>query len=213
MGADDYIQASTTQNASNAKNAYTRQHIVEIILKKFQHLPETDRNFFSYSPIFLGINGAFAGLIANSLFRRLLNVSQGFITSSLPMAALPFITTVAAYTGVVSDALLSGDLNCQICAVVRGGLVGSVAGGLYPILLALPVNAGLAARYSTALLPEKGNRLRFFITISQPVLKKMSYVLILQAVFGIYLSSRQYNIYMKMLQLPEHGVDVEEMND
>lgn len=42
---------------------------------------------------------------------------------------------------------LAGELNCEVCAVVRGGLVGAVVGGLYPIIMALPVNASLAARY------------------------------------------------------------------
>lgn len=39
-----------------------------------------------------------------------------------------------------------GDLNCPTCALLRGALVGLIGAGIYPILLALPVNAGLAAR-------------------------------------------------------------------
>lgn len=47
-----------------------------------------------------------------------------------------------------------GDLNCPTCVLLRGALVGVAGGGIYPILLALPVNAGLAARcvYFTHLL-------------------------------------------------------------
>lgn len=41
----------------------------------------------------------------------------------------------------------AGEINCEVCAVVRGGLIGAVVGGFYPILMALPVNASLAARY------------------------------------------------------------------
>ncbi|MEE6473094.1 hypothetical protein FKM82_009840 [Ascaphus truei] len=169
------------------------------------------RKLFSFGSIYLGINGAFAGLLANSLFRRVLNITQGRFTSCLPMAVLPFLTTVAAYNGTVSESLLSGDLNCQTCAVVRGGLIGSLVGGLYPILLALPVNGGLAARYSTAPLPERGNILRFWSTVSKPILKKMSFVLILQAMFGVYISSRHYSIYLKMLQLPTADTDIEDL--
>ena len=43
--------------------------------------------------------------------------------------------------------LISGDLNCPTCVLIRGALVGAVGAGVYPILLALPVNAGLATRY------------------------------------------------------------------
>ncbi|KAM4699376.1 transmembrane protein 126A [Discoglossus pictus] len=198
---------------SSVKNEQTfpRGTIAEFLAERFERLPENDRKLFAYGSVYLGINGAFAGLIGNSLFRRILNVSQARFTSSLPMAVLPFLTTVAAYNATVCEPLLSGDLNCATCAVVRGGLVGSVVGGLYPILLALPINGGLASRYQTAPLPEKGNIIRFLTTISRPVLKKMSFVLILQAMFGVYISSRHYTIYEKMLKLPPAGMDVEEL--
>lgn len=48
--------------------------------------------------------------------------------------------------------IVVGDLNCPTCAMVRGGLVGAVIGGFYPVLLALPVNAGLATRWVTSRL-------------------------------------------------------------
>ncbi len=48
----------------------------------------------------------------------------------------------------------SEELHCNCrwpelpyCTLIRGALVGVVGGGIYPILLALPVNAGLAARF------------------------------------------------------------------
>ncbi|XP_005995234.1 transmembrane protein 126A [Latimeria chalumnae] len=211
MTGKSYNTASPMQDEADLKIAIPRAKLVEILLERYDRLPEIDRKFFAYGPVYLGINGAFAGLIANSFFRRLLNVTQGLFTSSLPMAFLPFMTTIAVYNGFVSKPLLSGDLNCPTCAMVRGGLVGSVAGGLYPILLALPINGGLAARYNTAPMPEKGNILRFWIRVSQPILKKMSFVLLLQALFGVYLSSRNYGIYIKMLQLPHPNIDAEEL--
>ncbi len=48
---------------------------------------------------------------------------------------------------VRSYIVIAGDLNCPTCTLIRGALVGVVGGGIYPILLALPVNAGLAARF------------------------------------------------------------------
>ncbi|KPP69728.1 transmembrane protein 126A-like [Scleropages formosus] len=178
-----------------------RAAVLELLLKKFERLPEKDKKLFGYGPAYLGGNAAFAGLIANSLFRRVLNVTQGRVTSCLPMAVLPFLTTMALYNGAVSQPLLSGDLNCPTCTIVRGGLVGVVAGGMYPIFLALPVNAALAARYNTAPMPEKGNRMRFWFSVTQPIMRKMTFVMILQALFGVFLSSRHYDIYIKMLQL------------
>ncbi|KAM4796867.1 transmembrane protein 126A-like isoform 1-T2 [Rhinophrynus dorsalis] len=198
-------------SSTEMEQRLSKDRIVEFLTERFDRLPENDRKLFAYGSVYLGINGAFAGLIANSFFRRVLHVTQARFTSSLPMAILPFLTTVAAYNGAVSQPLLSGDLNCATCTVVRGGLIGSVVGGLYPILLAVPINGGLAARYQTTLMPEKGNILRFWTTISQPVLKKMSFVLLLQAMFGIYISTRHFTIYEKMLALPVAGTDQEEL--
>ncbi|XP_044876542.1 transmembrane protein 126A-like isoform X1 [Mauremys mutica] len=183
------------------------------LLNMFARLPEADQKFFTHGAYFLGINGGFCGLIANSLFRRILNVTEARIVSSLPMAVLPFLTTAAIYHSAVTQPLISGDLTCASCAIVRGGLIGSVIGGLYPIFLAIPLNAGLAARYSSAPLPGKENMIRFWLKVSQPVFKKMSFAILLQAAFGIYLSSRQYGIFMKMLQLPEGSSNPEELKD
>ncbi|KAG5843857.1 hypothetical protein ANANG_G00155340 [Anguilla anguilla] len=183
-------------------NVPPKSVVLELLLSKYERLPERDRRFFANGPIYLGGSAAVVGLLANSLFRGVLNVTQGLFTSSLPMAVLPFLTTVAFYNGAVSQPLLSGELNCPTCALIRGGLVGGLAGGLYPVMLALPVSAGLATRYSTSPMPEKGNVLRFWITITQPILRRMNVVLILQCLLGVYLSSKHYGIYVKMLELP-----------
>uniref|UniRef100_A0A0E9S693 Transmembrane protein 126A n=1 Tax=Anguilla anguilla TaxID=7936 RepID=A0A0E9S693_ANGAN len=88
------------------------------------------------------------------------------------MAVLPFLSTVALYQATISQPLLSGNLDCKACAEVRGALLGVVVGGLYPVALALPVNAGLASRYNTTPMPEKGKVLQFMVKITKPVLKE-----------------------------------------
>ncbi|GAB1292325.1 Transmembrane protein 126A [Apodemus speciosus] len=113
--------------------------IFNIISRKIKQLPEPDRNLLEYGSAYIGLNAAFGGLIANSLFRRILNVTQARIASSLPMAVIPFLTANLSYHSF-------SDLNCETCTTTRGALVGFVLGGLYPILLAIPMNGGLAAR-------------------------------------------------------------------
>ncbi|KAK3550425.1 hypothetical protein QTP86_025153 [Hemibagrus guttatus] len=189
----------------------SRTTIMEMLSKRFEKLPDFDRKLYAYGPVYLGANAGLAGLIANSLYRRALNVTQGRFTSGLPMSVLPFLTTVALYNATVSNPLLSGDLNCSNCALLRGALVGVVGGGIYPILLALPVNAGLAARYSSAPMPEKGNIVRFWMTLSKPIVRKMYGVLLLQTLFGTYLGSKNFDIYVKMLKLSES--DSEDLRD
>ncbi|KAL6117735.1 tmem126a [Pungitius sinensis] len=193
-------------------NGLSRAVIAEMLAKNFEKLPDIDQKIFKYGPMYLGGNGALAGLISNSLYRRALNVTQAPVASGLPMAVLPFLTTFALYSAAVSAPLMSGDLNCPSCALIRGALVGVVGGGVYPILLALPVNVGLASRYVTAPMPEKGNLLRYWVDLSRPIVRKMRAVLVLQVFFGTYLSSRHFETYTKLAQIT-FGPSGEDLKD
>lgn len=195
-----------------SRNVLTRTLIAEMLGKNFTKLPDVDQKFFVYGPVFLGGYAGLTGLISNSFYRRALNVKQAVITSGMPMAVLPFLTTFAMYNATVSNPLMSGDLNCSSCALLRGAAVGVLSAGVYPILLALPVNIGLASRYSTSLLPEKGNVLRFCVDISKPILRKMRAVLVLHAIFGTYLGSRHFDTYTKLVEITfsSSGEDIED---
>ncbi|XP_060223530.1 transmembrane protein 126A isoform X1 [Meriones unguiculatus] len=187
--------------------------ILNVISRKIKQLPEPERNMLEHGSAYIGLNAAFSGLIANSLFRRILNVTQARIASSLPMAVIPFLTANLFYESSVSLPLSTvyflGDLNCETCTMTRGALVGLVLGGLYPIVLAIPVNGGLAARYESSPLPQKGNILNYWITVSKPVFRKMLFPTLLQTVFAAYLASRQYKLLIKALQLPEPGFEMD----
>lgn len=179
----------------------TKAAISQILQKNFEKLPDLDQKLFTLGPFYLAGNAGLAGLISNSLYRRALNIHAARLASSLPMAVLPFLTTSALYSATVSQPLLSGDLNCPTCAMIRGALVGVVGGAVYPIVLALPLNIGLASRYSTAPLPGKGNLLRYCVDVSRPVLNKMRAVVLLQAFFGTYLGSRNFETYFKLARI------------
>ncbi|KAM9377371.1 transmembrane protein 126A [Pholidichthys leucotaenia] len=193
------MSENSQENAS--RRSLSRSVIAEMLQKNLEKLPDIDRKMLAYGPLYLGGNAALAGLISNSLYRRALNVKQAWFASSLPMAVLPFLGTVAVYTAVVTKPLLAGDLDCPTCAVIRGALVGAVGGGLYPILLALPLNVGLASRYYTTPLPEKGNMLRFCVDVVRPVLRRMKPVVLLQAGFGAYLGTRNSESYHRLAHI------------
>uniref|UniRef100_A0A8C7J0Q2 Uncharacterized protein n=1 Tax=Oncorhynchus kisutch TaxID=8019 RepID=A0A8C7J0Q2_ONCKI len=125
--------------------------IVQMIVGRFEWLPELDRKIFTYGPMYLGSNGALVGLIANSLYRSTECHSRACIKT----------------------------IYCLVCVCA---LVSAVGAGIYPILLALPVNAGLATRYNTAPMPEKGN-----------CVMNMGVVIVLQVLFGTYLGSRHFD--------------------
>ncbi|XP_004632610.1 transmembrane protein 126A [Octodon degus] len=185
-----------------------KENITDIIARKINQLPETDRNLLEHGSVYVGLNAAFCGLIANSLFRRSLHVTQARIAAGLPKAVIPLLSANASYTGFVTLPLSTGDLNCETCTMTRAGLIGLVFGGLYPAFLAMPVNGALAARYQSALLPEKGNILTYWIRIAKPVFRKMVFPLLLQTVFAAYLGARQYKLLIKALQLPEPGLEI-----
>ncbi|NXJ00778.1 T126A protein, partial [Psophia crepitans] len=184
---------------------------MEVIQKMFNELPKADQNVCNHGSYFLAANSSLCGLAANNFFRSILHVRRASIVSALPMAVIPFLSTAAVYEVFVREPLFAGKLNCEVCAVVRGGLIGAVVGGLYPIFLALPVNASLAARYSSSPLPGKENLLRFWFTTAQPVFRKMSFAVLIQVLTGLYLATKHHGIYAKILQQMHASRDPEEL--
>ncbi|NWX30167.1 T126A protein, partial [Notiomystis cincta] len=186
---------------------------MEVIQKMFSELPKADQNLCNHGIYFLAANSSLCGLTANNFFRSILHVRKAFMVSALPMAVIPFLSTAAVYEVFVRDPLFSGQLNCEVCAVTRGGLVGAVVGGLYPIFLAIPLNASLAARYMSSPLPGKENLLRYWLTTAQPVFRRMSLGVLVQAVTGLYLATKQHGIYVKMLLQMHSSRDPEELTE
>ncbi|KFU93309.1 Transmembrane protein 126A [Chaetura pelagica] len=184
---------------------------MEVIKKIFNELPKADQNLCNHGSYFLAANSSLCGLAANNFFRNILHVRKAAFVSALPMAVVPFLSTAAAYEVFVRESLFSGELNCEVCAVVRGGLIGAVVGGLYPIFLALPMNASLAARYASSPLPGKENLLRYWLTTGQPVFRKMSWAVLVQLLTGLYLATKHHGIYVKILQQMNTNRDPEEL--
>ncbi|KGL90213.1 Transmembrane protein 126A, partial [Charadrius vociferus] len=173
---------------------------MEVMQKTLNELPKADQNLCNHGSYFLAANSSLCGLAANNFFRNILHVRKASLVSALPMAVIPFLSTAAIYEVFVREPLFSGELNCEVCAVIRGGLIGAVVGGFYPVILALPVNASLAARYSSSPLPGKENLLRFWLTTAQPIFRKMSLGVVIQALTGLYLATKHHGIYVKILE-------------
>ncbi|XP_069734349.1 transmembrane protein 126A-like [Phaenicophaeus curvirostris] len=184
---------------------------MEGIQKIFNELPKADQNLCNHGTYFFAANSSLCGLAANSLFRNILHIRRAAFVSALPMAVIPFLSTAAVYDVFLREPLFSGELNCEVCTVARGGLIGAVVGGFYPVFLALPLNASLAARYSSTPLPGKENLLRYWLAISQPVFRRMSLGVLIQAVTGIYLATKQHEVYAKILQQLSAKTDPEEL--
>ncbi|XP_070605684.1 transmembrane protein 126A-like isoform X2 [Erythrolamprus reginae] len=178
-----------------------------------ERLPQQDQNFFHTGAFVLSFNSSLLALISNNLFRKLMHVTQARYSTVAAMSFLPFVTTTVAYEAIIKQSLMTGNLNCEICAMVRGGLIGGVVGFFYPFILALPLNALLATRYYTTPLPNKENAVRFWILASKPIFKKMRFAAFIQVAFGAYLGSKHHKIYVKMIHMPEPGRDSEEIRE
>ncbi|KFO71431.1 transmembrane protein 126A isoform X2 [Cuculus canorus] len=184
---------------------------IEVLQKTFSELPKEDQNLCNHGAYFFAANSSLCGLAANNFFRNILHIRRAAFVTALPMAVIPFLSTAAVYEVFVREPLFSGELNCEVCTVARGGLLGAVVGGFYPVLLALPMNASLAARYSSSPLPGKENLLQYWLTISRPVFRKMSLGVLIQVLTGIYLATKHHGIYVKMLQQMNAKRDPEEL--
>ncbi|XP_026536289.1 transmembrane protein 126A-like [Notechis scutatus] len=178
-----------------------------------ERLPQRDQNFFLNGSFALALNSSLLALISNNSFRKILHVTQARYSTVVAMSIMPLTITTVAYEAIVKHSLMTGNLNCEICAMVRGGLVGAVVGFFYPIILALPLNALLATRYYTAPLPNKDNAVRFWVLLSKPIFKKLRFAALIQVAFGAYLGSKHHEIYLKMLRMPEPGRDPEEIRE
>lgn len=69
----------------------------------------------------------------------------------------------------------------------------------------------LLFRYSSSPLPGKENLLRYWLTTARPVFRKMSLGVVIQALTGLYLATKQHGIYIKVLQRMNASRDPEEL--
>lgn len=70
-------------------------------------------------------------------------------------------------------------------------------------------------RYSSSPLPGKENLLRFWLTTAQPIFRKMSLGVVIQALTGLYLATKHHGIYVKILERMNMNTrrDPEELQD
>ncbi|KFW01457.1 Transmembrane protein 126A [Eurypyga helias] len=207
MSGREFLELDTPQRSLYLEKCKR----VELIQKMLDKLPKADQNLCNYGSYFLAVNASLCGLVTNHFFRNILHVRRAAFMSALPMAVVPFISTAVIYDIFVREALFVGELNCEVCAVVRGGLIGAVVGGLYPMFLALPLNASLAARSAAAPLPGGGCNFWVGAEPSEGLVRKMSLGVLLQALTGLYLATKHHGIYVKILQQMNASRDPEEL--
>ncbi|XP_019620376.1 PREDICTED: transmembrane protein 126A-like [Branchiostoma belcheri] len=182
----------------------TEAELIRLQYQALQQIPKEKRWPFTSGVTTVGVNAGFVGLIANSMFRRVLDVTQARLLSALPMFLIPAVTATGAWQAFVAQSMLAGNLNCPVCAQVRGASINVLAGFVNPVCLAIPMAGGLAKRYYTAVLPKGSIRdfWEFWVRTSRPILWRMLPALALQAAWGAALASKEFDLY---LRISKHG--------
>ncbi|XP_021542168.1 complex I assembly factor TMEM126B, mitochondrial isoform X2 [Neomonachus schauinslandi] len=155
---------------------FRRPMVIEIIEKKFEYLRKEKHCF---------------------------KVKHDALKTYASLTTLPFLSTVATYKLLVTDALYLGNISQENC-VLRSSLIGIVCGVLYPCGLAFSKNGRLAVKYHTVPLPPKGRVLLYWLLLCQTEIKAMMIPLVLQTVFGIFNGLQHYARFGSTLEKTVH---------
>ncbi|XP_035693741.1 transmembrane protein 126A-like [Branchiostoma floridae] len=86
----------------------TQAELIRLQYQALQQFPKEKRWPFTSGVTTVGVNAGFVGLIANSMFRRVLQVTQARVLSALPMFLIPAVTASAAWQAFVAQSMLAG---------------------------------------------------------------------------------------------------------
>ncbi|XP_021542167.1 complex I assembly factor TMEM126B, mitochondrial isoform X1 [Neomonachus schauinslandi] len=181
---------------------FRRPMVIEIIEKKFEYLRK-EKTLNIYGTVFFGTAASFSGIMANFIFRHCFKVKHDALKTYASLTTLPFLSTVATYKLLVTDALYLGNISQENC-VLRSSLIGIVCGVLYPCGLAFSKNGRLAVKYHTVPLPPKGRVLLYWLLLCQTEIKAMMIPLVLQTVFGIFNGLQHYARFGSTLEKTVH---------
>lgn len=156
-----------------------------------------------YGTLPIGTAAGFSGILANFIFRNCFKVKHDALKTYASLTTLPFLSTLVTYKLLVTDALYSGNITMEECAL-RSSLVSIVCGVLYPAGLAFSQNGRLAVKYHTVPLPSKGRVLHHWMMICQRDIKGMLIPLAFQITFGAFYGIHHYEIFQSTLEKTVH---------
>ncbi|XP_033637514.1 transmembrane protein 126A-like [Asterias rubens] len=191
----------TTKSTSNSEQEFqliSPDEAMKMQMEQIQELPSGKRWPFDMGPLMLSVNAGLVGVISNSFFRRMLMVRKGLFLTSLPMAIMPALIMTPAWSELISKPILLGNMKCEICADIRGGLINFALGAVYPFFLAGPLSAALAKRYDTVKIPKLSLKKSDQRTLFNFWSGKVRYfktqfiaITIFQTCFGMYVAGSQ----------------------
>lgn len=147
-----------------------------------------------YGTMIFGTTTSFSGMLTNSIFGHCFKVNHDALKTYTSLITLPFLSTIAAYTLLVTNVLYSDNINQENCAL-RSSLFGIVCGVLYPTALIFSKNRHLTVKLHTVPLPSKGRVLLYWMMLCQTEIKAMLVPLDFQMLFGLYNDIQHYAIF------------------
>ncbi|XP_014666111.1 PREDICTED: transmembrane protein 126A-like [Priapulus caudatus] len=125
--------------------------------RKFIHTwrPEEDTRPFRYGTPILAVLSSLGGILLQAHYRKaFLLGSHGLISTYLPAAALPGITTGLFQYQFVTMDILTGATPCPTCVEIRSATYQLILGIIYPMVLTPVAAAFVAGKYYTYPIPE-----------------------------------------------------------
>ncbi|KAL1774490.1 complex I assembly factor TMEM126B, mitochondrial [Sigmodon hispidus] len=187
-----YTHSRLIPSLGDAK--FRRPMIPEVIEKKLEYYT---KDILDTHGICLGTSSATSGILANIIFRNIFKVQHEALKTFVPLATLPFLSTVIGYKLFVTDALSTGNISRENC-ILRSVLIGLLCGVSYPSALAFSKNGRLASKYYTVPLPPKGRVILHWLLLCQTGIKGMGIPLVFQTFFGIIHGLHHYAVYKKI---------------
>ncbi|XP_038051213.1 transmembrane protein 126A-like [Patiria miniata] len=203
----DVVSVVTEQSSTQSKEQVgtgeylSASEALEKQLQLVKKLPDSKSWPFGYGPLVLSINAGLVGVIGNSFFRRMLMVRRGLFLTSIPSTLMPALLIAPAYMKFVTHPILLNDLDCAVCAEIRGGLINFLLGAMYPVLLAAPLNAALARRYDTVKVPsmsfknfDRSHFVKFWRSKIRYFKGQFVTIAIFQTIFGMFIAGSQMRV-------------------
>ncbi|XP_048216711.1 complex I assembly factor TMEM126B, mitochondrial [Perognathus longimembris pacificus] len=186
-----YPPGHPTPSLQDAK--LRRPMVMDIIGKKIESLRK-EKALNIRGTFLLGTTAGISGISANLVFRSCFKVNYDTLKTFTSLATLPFLSSVVTYKLLVTDALCSGNISKENCAL-RSLLVSIMCGVLHPTALAFSKNGRLAVKYHTVPLPPKGRVLLHWVLLCQTDIKLMLIPLIFHTFFGLFNGLQHYAVY------------------
>ncbi|KAH9489195.1 hypothetical protein Btru_044463 [Bulinus truncatus] len=149
-------------------------------IQKFQ--PQREMTVFNYSTYIIGATVGLSSLVIVSTMRK--NFNLGGLSKGLtygPSLLVPASCAGVAHDLIIKHRILLGQEPCATCVTLRSGVIQTLAGVCYPLLISFLTCIPVARKNYTLPLPQSAVGLGYFKLVKQVSPKSL---VLLQLILG-----------------------------